>query len=267
MKAQGSLEYLLVISGAMLVSMIVITIVVASTESGGGFLGQAMLDALCSRFDKTMCGNRDPDGAGACEPNDCFWFEESRTCFGVEASERKQVCLGGISDIEVIVPVYSCTVLEQDNVTYKLMDDITIGGTCLTFAAGTSNAKLDCQGHTIHGDPGIIVLGSNNTIQNCTVIGLGGRAITVTGAGTTITNCDLDAPNETEAIFVESAGNTLNNVRVCGQSGIIKIIDSDPQYSSQPNTCSICRHSSHSAPGTSRVCTRGDEQPCPIDCG
>jgi len=96
MEAQGALEYLLIIGGAVLISAIVISLLLVSGNPVSDTIKQNLLDSLCARFHENDCGLKDPDGEAGCEAEDCDFIDG--LCRGI--ADRSIGCFSGTSVIE-----------------------------------------------------------------------------------------------------------------------------------------------------------------------
>ena len=81
-KGQGSLEYLLIIGGAVLVAAVVLAIVTNLTTGGGNKINIERLNAICASQPQTQCALVDPDGLGASVPASCRWSATLTRCMG-----------------------------------------------------------------------------------------------------------------------------------------------------------------------------------------
>ncbi len=88
-KGQGSLEYLLIIGGAILVAAVVLAIITGLTASGDTTVQLRQLDGICSSIPQNQCSTgvtgfvgMDPDGAGARTPQHCRWSTTLSACKG-----------------------------------------------------------------------------------------------------------------------------------------------------------------------------------------
>ncbi|MBN1941273.1 MAG: class III signal peptide-containing protein [Candidatus Diapherotrites archaeon] len=100
-KAQGALEYLLIIGGAILVASIVISLMMQTVNPTTCATQDTSLDALCARFPtQATCLTGDPDGgSGDCvgDPagagaGDCVWSVASNACIHKAADTRTSTC-------------------------------------------------------------------------------------------------------------------------------------------------------------------------------
>ena len=71
LKAQGALEYLLLIGGAVLVAAVVLSLITGLAEQGGKKVDFEKINALCASFPERDCGVKDPDGIGELRPTAC----------------------------------------------------------------------------------------------------------------------------------------------------------------------------------------------------
>jgi len=86
-KAQGALEYLLIIGGAVLVAALVIVLVLGASGPTTSNTQQQILNSLCARFSQTDCPTGDP--TSACTDS-CQW--SGNICTGKPATDRSADC-------------------------------------------------------------------------------------------------------------------------------------------------------------------------------
>jgi hypothetical protein len=79
-KAQGSLEYLLLIGGAVLIAAVVLFLLGGTAGQGGDVVESRASEAYCSAMTRKLCGIRDPDGVSPLIALDCFWEGQSQSC-------------------------------------------------------------------------------------------------------------------------------------------------------------------------------------------
>ena len=79
-KAQGALEYLLLVGGVILVAALVIAVVTNVVSNVSGVAGYRIGEALCATFTQAECGFRDPDKEGPLTEAHCIWSAETKKC-------------------------------------------------------------------------------------------------------------------------------------------------------------------------------------------
>ena len=80
LKAQGALEYLLLIGGAVLVAAVVLSLITGLATTGEQTTQARATDALCAPFAQRDCGNKDPDGTGPLTKTACKWDTTNKRC-------------------------------------------------------------------------------------------------------------------------------------------------------------------------------------------
>ena len=242
--AQGALEYLLLIGGAILVAVIAIALILNLTESSETEVFIAAAHALCSKYPDEECAAQTIAFEGA-----------SFNCVTLGKNECRAIQGTLIS---------ACGTAFVANETYFLTQDLSDSSTCLNITV--DGVKLYCNGKTItvSGGRGIIVGGNDNLISNCKISSSAAffSAMRVSGSNNIIRNNKILLSSVT-GIFVNSSStnNTLQNNDVCGANGTnqIDIRNGDGQNpASSGNICDTC-----SDPGGTEVCTGGA---CPIAC-
>jgi len=96
-KAQGALEYLLVIGGVILVAALVLSIVTGIVSKSEGVASQRVSAALCASYTKAECGFRDPDKSGPLTKDDCVYDEVAKRCFSFKLPPIPQGAVSFIS--------------------------------------------------------------------------------------------------------------------------------------------------------------------------
>ena len=71
LKGQGSLEYLLLIGGAILVAAVVLSVLTNIADTGTGAADARQYAAICAGIPNSQCGQIDPDGNGALVAGNC----------------------------------------------------------------------------------------------------------------------------------------------------------------------------------------------------
>ena len=214
--AQGALEYLLIIGGAVLVSAIVISLLLASSNPVKNTTQSAILDTLCAKFSSSDCPNEDPDGGGACDDGDCEWI--SGQCIG--SPTRDADCFGGgggsgPSGTEIL----SCPFPIAAAGDYYLSDNISIGsGSCIDITA-SGNVTINCQGNSISASGNVISLtvGTDLTLIDCQILGAGAvaKGIYLSGSDNASVSCSSTiiqpGPGWTVGIYIEPISPVGNN--------------------------------------------------------
>jgi hypothetical protein len=77
LKGQGSLEYLLLIGGAILVAAVVLSVVTNLTGPGADAIDSRKYEAICAGIPNTRCGTIDPDGSGDLVAANCVVSDDS----------------------------------------------------------------------------------------------------------------------------------------------------------------------------------------------
>lgn len=135
--------------------------------------------------------------------------------------------------ITITSSISSCQILDVENKTYYLTDDVNTTGTCFTVSA--NNVSLNCQNHTIiYGNQtggtyyGIYSSYNETSIKNCTVFrgGLGMMynryGVYLTGSNNSVLE-HINASNNTNGIRISSGqANVLSNITAnnCTSYGI-----------------------------------------------
>jgi hypothetical protein len=182
-RAQGALEYLLLIGGAVLVAAIVISLITTvpagiDPATSAECLSQKSL-AACSAI--TGCTAYKQDMATqATLPGEFFICMAGQTSCGDSVVDAGEVCdppgvTGNVRCNSSCTgyDVYGCTILVAEG-NYRLVQDIS-GSSSMCLRIGGNNIALDCGSHTITGTGTAPLIGiyanglSGLSIQNCQV--------------------------------------------------------------------------------------------------
>ncbi|HLD58093.1 MAG TPA: hypothetical protein VI977_00425 [archaeon] len=90
-KAQGALEYLLIMGGSVLIASLAIFLLTSANNPSAENTRQAILNSLCTGIPKEQCGIAAP--TQECWPEDCQW--NGNVCTGEIANFRSISCFGG----------------------------------------------------------------------------------------------------------------------------------------------------------------------------
>jgi len=84
MRAQTTLEYLLLVGGVILIGAIVLAIVSQLVSQQEQVTKYRVTDSLCAPLRFSDCSNRDPDGPGELGTKACKWTgtQQSGQCTG-----------------------------------------------------------------------------------------------------------------------------------------------------------------------------------------
>ena len=250
-KGQGALEYLLLIGGAILVAVIVITILVGISGSSGDETLLATAHGLCAKYPDNECGSNIVQVRGQAYP-----------CISLGASQCRATKAIAITD---------CGAVLSAGETYYLANDLPLAGgafagTCLTI--GQNNVKLYCNNKIIttnSGSGSIYASGSNAVVSNCNIINnaVGGLGINLeTGSGSILSGNKVNVFGTAIAIAATSASNLLQNNDTCVSpvSGreIFAGVGQNAASATSGNKCTACLDG-----GTGTICTGST---CQVTC-
>src|SRR3989344_8107970 len=176
-KAQGALEYLLVIGGAVLVGALVIALIMGASGPTQSNTQQQIVNTLCNGLTKDKCGSSSTTPTApskGCVAGDCTWDLAKSLCTGQTQTSRSADCFGGTSNTGT-----SCTGTETQLCSSQL-------GVC-------AGSQQTCTGGTWPGCNYTTITGYEQTETNCTD-GLDNDCDGLTDAGdpkctTTDTSC------------------------------------------------------------------------------
>jgi len=230
-KAQGALEYLLLIGGAILVAVIAIALIINIASSSEQETVIVAANALCSKF---------PDNE--CDTHTVSVKEKDYGCFPF-GTNRCRAQTG--------IPITDCgapTGGWQEGQTYYLVNDIQITpnfATCLTITE--DNINLNCMENTVQtfgtSAESIRIAADNVFLSNCIIKSAQSSGIHVAGSNNFIRNNTIEAFQAEILVFVGSINNIILNNDTCGATaGIITINEgATPQSSaSGSNICQFC---------------------------
>jgi len=94
-RAQGALEYMIIIGGAVLIAAMLIVLMTSSANPVSENSKETVLGIFCNKFSETECGKpgNDPDMQGSCLFSDCEWKEG--ICSAKPPEQRSQACFSG----------------------------------------------------------------------------------------------------------------------------------------------------------------------------
>ncbi len=166
-KGQGALEFLLIIGGALVVSVIAISIIANVGTDTTGNTGANIAEAYCNQTAQSICDNQVIEQGG--QTYNCEWSATIGKC--TVASSGSATAIPG------------CQVINTPG-TYTLNSDISgvdpSGTSCVTITA--SNVTLDCQGHTITvTDVNAITIGAPTTSPQLQNVQINNCSLSVTG--------------------------------------------------------------------------------------
>lgn len=264
-KAQSSLEYLLLVGGAILVAVILIGIIISITSSAEPETLLATAHALCAKFPEQECIN----GIVSVRGN-TFICDTTlqNTCRAVRAE-----------------PLSACGSPSggwQSGKTYYLTDNVTTANQGC-FAITTPNVTLNCKNKTVMSTYGsgalplVLLFGSDNsTIKNCVAVGGDSSyGISVYSSNNKIINNKIvnsHMPPNGKGIWIFglSSGNSLirNNACEAGVNFQIGILYStSPQAAdSTQNICDICTDSYTVSTGNPSPVCNSTNTACPLRC-
>lgn len=188
-KGQGALEYLLLIGGAILVAVIVISIIVGLGGSAGSEAEVSIANAQCAKFPDSECENHQVESGG--NTYNCY-------VFGANAC-RAQI------GIALSAPGPPPITGWQDGGVYFVASNIDCPGTCFNITA--DNVILNCQGKTL-----------TNTTNNSSVL-------IVTNDNITVSDCIISKNNNSNyGIEVIGNNNTIKNNKTHATLGAARVI-------------------------------------------
>lgn len=205
-KGQGALEYLLLIGGAILVAVIVISILIGIAGTGEDETLLAVAHGICAKYSASECPNQVADVKG----KSFFCFQQSAT----DCRATRGTAITACGDPGWIA-----------GGRYYLANNVTQSSAGYCFTINQNNIVLNCDGKTIAStDSGVFLQGTgagagNITLKNC--------QINVTAMGILIGG---------------SLPNTLINNTVCPGGGIQIITDTT--HTGSGNICSSCNDAS-----------------------
>ena len=255
-KAQSSLEYLLLIGGAILVAVILIGIIISLTSSAEPETLLATAHALCAKFPEQECITNTVTVRG-----NTFICDNTlqNTCRAVRDA----------------IPISLCGAGMQADKTYYLTQDIDDPTTVICFFLGGQNITLNCKNNTIRlTQPlsvGVLLFGQKTTVKNCKIIAdkFGIQAIS---SDNFIINNSITSSNIPLLITSGSSNNSINKNNLCGAIGIIEQISIQEGTSSQNatfsglNSCVTCKDAKFPTGGSPVCAENGAIDKCPIGC-
>ena len=260
-KAQSSLEYLLLIGGAILVAVILIGIIISITSSAEPETLLATAHALCAKFPEQECAEAIVTVRGNTFICDNTLQDTSRA-------------------VRDAIPISPCGAGGmQPGKTYYLTQDIdNPSGDC--FFISTSNVTLNCKNKTISvteaGSMGIIFSAptTNITIKNCKIVADTFGIFVASSNNFIINNIIITSGGPAIVIDTGASNNSIRKNNLCGavsfpwQITIAEGASSQNTTYSGLNKCNICKDDYHDVTGLpSPVCVEnGAIDKCPVGC-
>jgi len=226
-KAQGSLEYLLLIGGAILVAVIVIAIIISITKGGTQETNYAWADGICSKYSLQDCPWQEAKISGNTLPCTNENFIKCKAVRGIPLSACGTPAGGWMSGAQY----------------YLEATPPPVAGPCFDITA--PGVQLNCTNKKITatgGDGVKISSGADGVILRNCFIEASSRGIVIDGLSNTIYFNNVKAGST--AILITGTLNWLLNNSTCynpgngpGTTGIT--VSANPQILSSNNSCPI----------------------------
>ncbi|MBI2598231.1 MAG: right-handed parallel beta-helix repeat-containing protein [Candidatus Diapherotrites archaeon] len=231
-QAQGALEYLLLLGGAILVAVIVIAVIVGITGPSEEETVLAVAHGLCAKFPVSECAGHLVEVRGqtfACD----IAGTGCRATKGIELTSCGAPAGGWL-----------------DGRLYFLSGNLSGPAGTICFDMTANNVILNCNGKRIDTTGAfatVLVSGNGNTVKNCVIASLGGAGnvgIGVSGPNNKlIGNLIEQDSSRSIRIYAGGTNNALINNSTCGAGATqyIQISESgSSQAASSGNSCTTC---------------------------